>query len=249
MNTNNNERLIDRVCQCCGKTFQRNAAVLKQAGGLYCTYKCEGEAQSTARAAAREAAKHIAATSASAPSDPTPHIVDQLLALLASAPYPLASDEPGAEPLSYCIFMHPEGDNGPEPEQEAPKGKWALEEIMRMVRSDRGPLSFNRIQRPPISETQRKQMQELLDKAGKRKATESNEKPKDKPTRAPDDGGPAFPQKEPLTSDHAGMSMRAYYAGEAMKGYLAAGKASDPSIAGKSVVMADALLAALKGFD
>lgn len=29
------------------------------------------------------------------------------------------------------------------------------------------------------------------------------------------DGGPAFPQKEPLTSDHPGMSMRQWYAAHA----------------------------------
>jgi hypothetical protein len=35
------------------------------------------------------------------------------------------------------------------------------------------------------------------------------------------DGDPAFPQKEPLTSDCHGMSLRDYFAAKAMQGLLA----------------------------
>ena len=33
-------------------------------------------------------------------------------------------------------------------------------------------------------------------------------------------GGPAFPQKEPLTNGHPGMTLRDYFAGQALQGVL-----------------------------
>lgn len=36
-----------------------------------------------------------------------------------------------------------------------------------------------------------------------------------------DNGGPAFPQKEPLSNDWHGMSLRDYFAAKAMQGMLA----------------------------
>jgi hypothetical protein len=43
-------------------------------------------------------------------------------------------------------------------------------------------------------------------------------------------GGPAFPQKEPLTSDHHGMTLRDYFAAKALSGYFANPSSEFPNI-------------------
>ena len=57
-----------------------------------------------------------------------------------------------------------------------------------------------------------------------------------------DDGGPAFPQKEPLTSDHHGMSLLDYFAGQALAGLVAANEdiANDGAMASPDDVARDA---------
>ncbi len=63
------------------------------------------------------------------------------------------------------------------------------------------------------------------------------------------DGDPAFPQKDPLTSDCHGMSLRDYFAAKAMNGLLAQSMGtalgSDPQIAAEyAYAAADAMLKA-----
>ena len=63
------------------------------------------------------------------------------------------------------------------------------------------------------------------------------------------DGDPAFPQKEPLTSDCHGMSLRDYFAAKAMNGLLAQSMGtalgSEPKHAAEyAYAMADAMLKA-----
>lgn len=57
------------------------------------------------------------------------------------------------------------------------------------------------------------------------------------------DGGPAFPLKEPLTSDYLGMSLRDYFAAKAMQSLVALDHASNINIAIWSYEIADAMLA------
>ena len=57
------------------------------------------------------------------------------------------------------------------------------------------------------------------------------------------DGGPAFPLKEPLTSDCLGMSLRDYFAAKAMQAMISEG--SHHGVQAESAYrMADAMLAA-----
>ena len=65
------------------------------------------------------------------------------------------------------------------------------------------------------------------------------------------DGGPAFPTIETVigpnhtyTAEHLGMSLRQYYAGQAMLGFIASN--STGNISRASVVEADNLLAELR---
>jgi len=61
------------------------------------------------------------------------------------------------------------------------------------------------------------------------------------------DGGPAFPLKEPLTGDSLGMSLRDYFAANAMQGMLACPiqPQSGPEMyARDSYAIADAMIAA-----
>ncbi len=66
-----------------------------------------------------------------------------------------------------------------------------------------------------------------------------------------DDGGPAFPQKEPLTSDCQGMTLRDWFAGQAIqsaweardKGYF---EGDDSDMARCAYQIADAMLEARK---
>jgi len=61
------------------------------------------------------------------------------------------------------------------------------------------------------------------------------------------DGGPAFPLKEPLSSDHEGMTLRDYFAAKAMQGWLSNPGPSDETIhavAQWSYRVADAMLKA-----
>jgi hypothetical protein len=70
-------------------------------------------------------------------------------------------------------------------------------------------------------------------------------------------GGPAFPQKEPLTSDHHGMTLRDYFAAKAMAAFISEpvqgveqplfhdlGNGTSIDIAVSSYEMADAMLKA-----
>lgn len=57
------------------------------------------------------------------------------------------------------------------------------------------------------------------------------------------DGGPAFPLKEPLTSDSPGMSLRDYFAAKAMQSFVALDNTSNINIAIWSYEIADAMLA------
>ena len=64
-----------------------------------------------------------------------------------------------------------------------------------------------------------------------------------------DDGGPAFPLKEPLTDDCPGMSLRDYFAAKAMAAMLGServqsGLGSFKSISEVAYVQADAMIAA-----
>jgi hypothetical protein len=67
------------------------------------------------------------------------------------------------------------------------------------------------------------------------------------------DGGPAFPNTLKVTNEEyaelRGMSLRAYFAGQAMAGMVAGSRGLDittAQFAKQSVVLADALIAALK---
>ena len=60
-------------------------------------------------------------------------------------------------------------------------------------------------------------------------------------------GGPAFPLKEPLSSDHEGMTLRDYFAAKAMQGFLThefGADAPSDKVAAWSYEMADAMLKA-----
>ena len=64
----------------------------------------------------------------------------------------------------------------------------------------------------------------------------------------PDDGGPAFPLNHPdLTADYRGMSLRDWFAGQALSGLVAHGLSSYESkysdCAGHAYLLADAMLA------
>ena len=59
------------------------------------------------------------------------------------------------------------------------------------------------------------------------------------------DGGPAFPLKEPLSSDHEGMTLRDYFAAKAMQGYLThefGADAPSDKVAAWAYEMADAMI-------
>ena len=61
------------------------------------------------------------------------------------------------------------------------------------------------------------------------------------------DGGPAFPLKEPLSSDHEGMTLRDYFAAKAMQGLCAHPESPDwdeSDIAKSAYDQADAMLKA-----
>jgi hypothetical protein len=67
-------------------------------------------------------------------------------------------------------------------------------------------------------------------------------------SEAIEDGGPAYPLKEPLTSDALGMSLRDHFAGLAMGGMCSEGPAPRKEeldyLATRSYQMADAMLRA-----
>jgi hypothetical protein len=76
-------------------------------------------------------------------------------------------------------------------------------------------------------------------------------------TDHPKDGGPAFP-REYMHTGHSGMSLRDWFAGQALAGALASGKLLSPSQAleaetvaefwaRSSYIVADAMLAAREG--
>ena len=58
------------------------------------------------------------------------------------------------------------------------------------------------------------------------------------------DGGPAFPLKEPLTSDYLGMSLRDYFAAKAMQSLVALDCITATMVAEDAYAIADAMLAA-----
>lgn len=57
------------------------------------------------------------------------------------------------------------------------------------------------------------------------------------------DGGPAFPQKEPLSNDWHGMSLRDYFAAKAMWMLIRECAGSCQELARYSYQMADAMIA------
>jgi hypothetical protein len=64
-----------------------------------------------------------------------------------------------------------------------------------------------------------------------------------------DDGGPAFPLKEPGWSDEYGMSLRDHFAGLALQGICASGPtgdSTDAKIACEAYNLADAMIKARK---
>lgn len=58
------------------------------------------------------------------------------------------------------------------------------------------------------------------------------------------DGGPAFPLKEPLTSDSIGMTLRDYFATYAMTAIVALDRTCKAETAETAYEIADAMLAA-----
>ena len=56
------------------------------------------------------------------------------------------------------------------------------------------------------------------------------------------DGGPAFPLKEPLTSDCLGMSLRDYFAAKAMQSIVALNCCPATMVAEDAYAIADAML-------
>lgn len=61
------------------------------------------------------------------------------------------------------------------------------------------------------------------------------------------DGGPAFPLKEPLTCDYHGMSLRDYFAAKAMQGLIVNsvwGRFASSEIARDAYKIADVMLKA-----
>jgi hypothetical protein len=72
-------------------------------------------------------------------------------------------------------------------------------------------------------------------------------------TDRPKDGGPAFP-REYMHKGHSGMSLRDWFAGQALAGYLASGRnfngigqGGGKTVANTAYAFADAMLAARKG--
>ena len=61
------------------------------------------------------------------------------------------------------------------------------------------------------------------------------------------DGGAAFPLKEPLTSDSLGMSLRDYFAAKAMQSLVALNRTAVTRTAEDAYAIADAMLAARGG--
>ena len=61
-----------------------------------------------------------------------------------------------------------------------------------------------------------------------------------------DDGGPAFPQTEPLIKDWQGMTLLDYFAGQAMQGMLSNRDMSGPyeDYANRAYVVATAMIKA-----
>ena len=60
-------------------------------------------------------------------------------------------------------------------------------------------------------------------------------------------GGPAFPQKEPLSNDWHGMSLRDYFAAQALQGILVGRALLPDQWAKEAYAMADAMLKAREG--
>lgn len=66
------------------------------------------------------------------------------------------------------------------------------------------------------------------------------------------DGGPAFPQKEPLTDDWQGMALRDYFAAKAMAAMISTSampwsSGCEDYVAVNAYAMADALLSEREG--